>query len=436
MQQQMPDDKIEISFEDNDPKKDPQKDDERIIIDFNENFDAKAEVEEQEDEIEEENITAPSPEEVLRTSDVDSSYKANSQLNNFFPSAIKFPEGIESGFREGAKTDLKDSFLNSMLENNRFIITASVNGMIYFVDRFTKKLHRKIGIDNNSFEKTGLVLKNIIYVNSISGIYRIDDEAIESGTVNDPVYKSEPGFYIWSSLNRSGDIILFLEYSPEKKAGNVVLFDTVSSQRVFSESFNVESSVNQLLCVIGEKAYFLTDGQLFICDIGEKKITRKNVDFGANESSFLIGNGNKLYLTSNDGKIYFLDNASGAFKFTGIVEHNINSIAGFDGNLFIGAHDGWKYYNANGVLVYSHEDVVENKVEALSKNMLVVSKRNKIVFHNLIRFQEAEGFIIKTEEDTAPQDIFSSIISFNEVYALTKQGVLTSFTNDKLNIHV
>jgi hypothetical protein len=431
----MPDDNIEISFDDNDnkeskrdPETDPEISEERIIIDFDAKEETEAKVEEE--------ITAPTPEDVIRTSEIDSSYKANSQLNNFFPSAIKFPEGIESGFREGAKTDLKDSFLNSMLENNRFIITASVSGMIYFVDRFTKKLHRKVGIDNNSFEKTGLVHKNVIYVNSISGIYRIDDAAIESGMVNDPVYRSEPGFYIWSSLNRAGDIILFLEYSPERKAGNLVLFDTVTSQKVFSESFNVESSINQLLCVIGEKAYFLADGQLFICDIGGKKITRKKVDFEADESSFLIGNGNKLYLTSNDGKIYFLDNASDAFKFTGIVEHNINSIAGFDGNLFVGAHDGWKYYNANGVLVYSHEDVVENKVEALSKNMLVVSKRNKIVFHNLIRFQEAEGFIIKTEDDAAAQDIFSSIISFNEVYALTKQGILTFFTNDKLNIHV
>jgi hypothetical protein len=44
--------------------------------------------------------------------------------------------------------------------------------------------------------------------------------------------------------------------------------------------------------------------------------------------------------------------------------------------------------------------------------------------------------VIKTEDDSVTQDIISVIISFNEVYAMTKQGVLTSFTNDKMNIHV
>ena len=382
----MPDDKIEISFEDNDPKKDPgndsNKDDERIIIDFSDNLEEKAEeeLEEKAGELQvekEKEIAAQSPDDIIRSSEIDSSYKANPQLNNFFPSDIKFPEGIESGFREGAKTDLKDSFLNSMLENNRFIIAASVSGMIYIVDRFTRKLHKKLGIVNDSFEKTGLVHKNIVYVNSISGIYRIDNEVIESGMVNDPVYKSEPGFYIWSSLNRSGDILIFLEFDPAEKSGNVVMLDTVSKQKIFAESIKLESSLNQLLCVIGERAYFLADGDLYVCNISEKSVATQKVDFGADEGSFLIGNGNKLYLTSNDGKIYFLDNASGAFKFTGIVEHNINSIAGFEGNLFLGTHEGWKYYNSNGVLVYRHEDIVENKIEALSKNMLVVSKRNK-----------------------------------------------------------
>jgi outer membrane protein assembly factor BamB len=264
----------------------------------------------------------------------------------------------------------------------------------------------------------------------------LDDDTIEQGTLGEPLYRCEAGYYIWSSLNRNGNSIIFLEYSPERKSANIVIFDTVLREIILSDRFSINESINPLLCIIGNMAYFIADKYLYTLHIESKSIIEMEVGFDVSEVGFLFGNGNKLYLTSDDGKIYFLDDASGSLKFTGIVEHHINSIAGFEGNIFIGTHDGWRHYNSNGVLVYSHEDVEENRIEALSKNMVVVSKRNKVVFHNLTRLQEAEGFIIKTEDESVTQEIFSAIISYNEVYTLTKQGVLTAYTNDKLNIHI
>lgn len=430
----MPDDKIEISFDDDDKKnsgdsgKSEDTSEERIIIEFGEGEEPERKEEEKED--------TPSPEEIIRSSEMDSFYKANPPVNNFYSSGIKFPEGIDSGFREQVMLDVGDSFLNSILENNKYIILTSVSGVIYLIDRFTKKLHKKISCDKESFEKTGLVYKNVLYANSVGAVYKLDEEQLERGIISDPIYRCDAGYFIWSSLNRDGNTICFLEYSPESRKGNIVFFDVTLSKLIFKKSFEVNYSINTLLCIIESTVYFLADNCLYICNIQGNQINRLKPGFEEDEGCFLLGNGNKLYLTSNDGKVYFLDNVTGSFKYTGIQEHYINSVAGFDGNVFTGADDGWKYYNSNGVLVYTHEDVEENRIEAVNKNMLVVSKRNKIVFHNLTRFQEAEGFVIKTEDDTITQDIISSVISFNEIFTLTKQGVLTSITNDKLNIHV
>lgn len=438
----MPDDRIEISFENNDgdnQEKDSSSNEERIVIDFGESEKPEDKVEEkvqENQEEKEEEIIEPSLTDGILASKINSFYKAGKEVNGFYPSDIKFPEGIEHGFREGAKIELNDSFLNSILENNKFIILASVTGAIYFVDRFKKQLHSKIVMPGDSFEKTGLVHNNILYINSVGSLHKINEDQMENGTPGELLYKCELGFYIWSSLNRENNTIAFLEYSPSERKGNIVLYDIITSQLTFKNSFPVNSSLNQILCIIDGKTYFIADNYLYTCDINSSHIDRTHTGLEIGETCFLLGNGNKLYLTSKDGKVYFLDNNSGEFKYTGICEHYINSIAGCAGNVYTGASEGWRYYDGRGVLVYSHEDVEENRIEAVSEHVLVVSRRNKIVFHNLSRLQEAEGFVIKTKDDSIAQEIFSAIISFNEIYTLTKQGVLSSFTNDKLNIHV
>jgi hypothetical protein len=104
--------------------------------------------------------------------------------------------------------------------------------------------------------------------------------------------------------------------------------------------------------------------------------------------------------------------------------------------VFIGTLEGWRFYKSGGFLVYSFESDYENVIECVSKNILVISQKNKIIFCNLNRFQEAEGYVISSSEKKESIEIVSSIISHNEIYVLTGNGILECFTNDKLNIHV
>ena len=86
--------------------------------------------------------------------------------------------------------------------------------------------------------------------------------------------------------------------------------------------------------------------------------------------------------------------------------------------------------------VYKFEDEYENKVENVSRNIIVVSQKNKIVFCNLNRFQEAEGFVISSDKNKESVEIISSVISGNEIIVLTKNGIVEAFTNDKFNVHI
>jgi len=148
--------KIIIEFDDEEDKKSTAenknrgKDNEenRIVIDFN------SEPEKEEKIIEVEEIEA-GYEEKIRNSEVNSFYRGNPYLNNSYNTDLKFPEGIDKGFRKKFSIKLKDEFFNSVLENNRYIILASRTGNIYLTDRFTGKLKDKILLENESFEKNG-----------------------------------------------------------------------------------------------------------------------------------------------------------------------------------------------------------------------------------------------------------------------------------------
>ncbi|HLT23941.1 MAG TPA: hypothetical protein VK004_02345 [Ignavibacteria bacterium] len=438
----MPDEIIDISFDNEDKK--PQQDKDRLVIDFDDdaqNESVEEKIEEKTQERAEEKAEDPikpvvSLEEQVKELKVDSFYRASPTLSNYYSSEIKFPEGIEISYHENSMTDLKDTFLNSILESNKYLIVSSSGGSVYAVDRFTKKIKRRLSFNNEAFEKTGLVYENKMIINSIRSIYGISENDIETGNTPSASYTSNAGYYIWSSLNREKNVVVFLEYSPESKSGNIVLINGVNVSVLFMQNFEVRNYLNHLVCLLNGKAFFIADNILYIMDLSLNNLQEIKLNAEFNENSEIFADGNKLYLTSDDGKIYFLENGTGELKYTGICETYINSCAAFEGNIFIGTESGWKYYNAGGALVYSHDDIEENKIEAVSKNMLIVSRKNKVIFHNLVRFQEAEGFVIKNEDDTRGQEIFSAVISYNEIYVLTKDGILSSFVNDMLNIHI
>ena len=84
-------------------------------------------------------------------------------------------------------------------------------------------------------------------------------------------------------------------------------------------------------------------------------------------------------------------------------------------------------------------DKLVEKINSISKNILVISQSNKIVFCNLNRFQEAEGYVLSSDGDPESNDaveIVSAIIADNEIFVLTKSGILEAYTSDKMNIHI
>ena len=156
------------------------------------------------------------------------------------------------------------------------------------------------------------------------------------------------------------------------------------------------------------------------------------------ENSFIFYLNYRLYITSQSNELYYIDlpAVNHSFKTTGIKNNYINSVGGFADNIFAGTLDGWKFYKSSGLQVYTFEDEFENKIEGICKNILVISKNNKIVFCNLNRFQEAESYVISSNEKNEPVEIVSAIISSREIFVLTGKGVLEAFTNDKMNIHL
>ena len=103
--------KIIISFDDEKPKKA----DEKIIV-----------------EIKPEKKLNPSDE--IKNSVISSYYRGNPQLTGCESSNLKYPEGLENGFRKIFSLRLNDIFLNSILLNNKYAISSSSSGNTYFID--------------------------------------------------------------------------------------------------------------------------------------------------------------------------------------------------------------------------------------------------------------------------------------------------------------
>jgi len=411
--------KIIVEFDDEEEKKD----EDRIIIDLDETKE-KIEVDDIED----------SYEEKILKSKFNSFPQGNPHLSNSYESKLSFPEGIEKGFRRKFSLNLKDEFFNSVLENNRFIILSSKSGSIYLSDRFSGRINDKIFFEYESFEKTGLVYQNIIYVNSLKRIFEIND----TGLRRKEIYYSGNEFFIWSNLNRYKENVLFIEYSSANRKGKLKTVDIINPEIVRDFDFNVQRFVTDRICVANGCAYVLFDSSILVYDLEKMTGAMHPLDIKTDENSFIFYLNYRIYITSHLNEIYYLDlpPVNYRLKYSGIKNNYINSIGGFGDNLFIGTLDGWKYYKASGLPVYHFEDEYENKIESMNKNVLIVSKKNKIVFCNLNRFQEAESYTISSNENKESIEIISAIISNNEIFVLTSNGMLEAFTNDKLNIHI
>jgi hypothetical protein len=405
--------KIVISFDDEKSEKSEKK----IIIDFKP-------------------VEKINHSEVIQNSLVNSFYKGNSHLTGYNAGEFKYPEGIESGFRKLYSLKLNDTFLNSILLNNKFIILSSANGNVYFIDRFKGELFSKCILKDEAFEKTGIVIENKVYLNSVKSLYRFDE--LKNSFKEYKFYESKDNYYIWSNLNKTGNDIIFLEYSPELKsaylAGYTLSLKENEGQKI---SRGKEFSVFHYL---SDSVITQEDSVFVFCDNKIIKFCVKNFSCKEYELKFNIGpDTNFLYL---DGKIYFnnknnelfyFDDLNEDIKFTGIKCGYINSLSAFNDNLFIGTLNGWYLYKTSGVLLFSYEDIAENKIESLNKYMLVVSKENKIVFHNLNKFQEAEGFSVSSRGADSNK-IVSARIGDDEVFVLSKSGIVEAFSNDKLNL--
>jgi len=417
--------RIIIEFADYEAKKkeEGKKEEDRIIIDLDET----------KEKVEVDNIEESYEEKILK-SRIDSFSAGNAHLSNSYESNLKFPEGIEQGFRKRFSLNLKDEFFNSVLENNRFIILSSKSGNVYLADRFSGKINDKIFFEYESFEKTGLVYQNTIYVNSLKRIFEISD----TGLRWKEIYDSGNESFIWSNLNRYKENILFIEYSNANRRSVLKLVNIKDPSEITEFNFDVQSFVSDKICVANECAFVLVDSNILIYDLERMTGAIHPLDIKTDENSFIFYLNYRIYITSHLNEIYYLDlpPLNYRFKYSGIKNNYINSIGGFGDNVFIGTLDGWKYYKTSGLSVYHFDDEYENKIESINKNVLIISKKNKIVFCNLNRFQEAESYTISSNENNESIEIISAIISNNEIFVLTKNGILETFTNDKLNIHI
>ena len=429
--------KIEISFDDEESNS--KKNKEKIEIDFDDI--KETEIDEDTPEKESElivNNRKDVTEEILNST-VDSFFHGNPALTGFYDSELKFPEGIEKGFRRKYSVELKDTFLNTILENNKFIVLASTSGSVYFVDRFNGEIRGKVFLENAIFEKTGLVFENVIYVNSLSSIYKFENDSIGSRAAEREIYRTSSNYYIWSNLNLCKGNIIFIEYDALNKNANLKVIDTEKSNIIFDFQFEVNDFISDQIIVAGSFVFIANDNKLVEINLENHSSKYIPLFFRMSSECKIFCLNNNLYITNPKNELYYVDLKSNSidFKYTGIKSNYINSLAGFKDNIFIGTVYGWKLYKANGMLLYSCDDVDENKIEAVSKNLLIVSKTNKIVCHNLNKFQEAEGFALKSQDSDVDSEVIESvIISFNDFFVLTKNGKLEAFTNDKLNIHI
>ena len=369
----------------------------------------------------------------IRQSKADFYYKGNQGLCNNFETQLRFPEGIDRSFGSHFQMQLNDEFLSSLLVTNKYVVAASRSGFVYLADRFDGVFCDKIYFENQTFEKTGVVHNNTIYLNSPGKIFCITEK---EDFKHEEIYSVPEGHYIWSSLNRRGNQIVFTEHNPSERTGRIVALDI--RDRSVNATSNISDFAGEQICVAGQSAYSACRDKIVHMNLDTLAGSEYMLNIDCGDVPFIFCLNNRIYLTTKSNEVYYLDLPAPNYNFrnTGIRNTFMNSIAGFKDNIFIGTQEGWKYYKSSGLQVYSFDDEYENRIEAVCKNVIIISQKNKIVFCNLNRFQEAESFVISSTETTQNIEIISAVISHNAIFTLTSNGILSAFTNDKMNIHI
>lgn len=367
-------------------------------------------------------------------------YKSNPLSNNYYNSEFKFPEGLEKGFNLNYSLDLNDEFFSSVIYNNRNLILTSCSSKIYLIDRIKHEKRVSFFIENHIFEKTGCVIDNDIYLNSLSSVIYIDDK---NQSVSDNIkilYNSAQGYYIWTNLNYFMGNIVFSEFNPSDNNAVIKVIDRNTGEVNYEYKFRSYKYLSDTILAGKDKLFIFYDNSILQLHFQDGKINALediSLDFEVSPDSNFIIIKNKLYFNNTDGEILYIDlsKQNNVVHYSGIKTSHINSLAGFDDYLITGNLSGWQLHDTNGNLVFSHIDIEENKIEAMNKSVLVVSKSNKIYFHNLNRFQEAEGFVVFPTMSNKSK-IISSIISENNIHILTRNGILESYSGNRLNIHL
>lgn len=372
---------------------------------------------------------------IIKNSAVNSFYKGDSHLTGCNASEFKYPEGLENGFRKLYSLNLKDTFLNSILLNNKFLVLSSAKGNVYFFDRFKGDLFSKCILDYEAFEKTGIVIENRIYINSVKSLYRFDE--LTDLFKENKLYETKYGFYIWSNLNKTNDNIIFLEYSPELKSVCLVSCllsakeETVKINR--GKEFTALHFLSDAVISLEDYVFVFSDNKIIKFNVTDFSSVEYELKFNICPDTYFLFLDGKIYFNNKNNELFYFDVLNEDIKFTGIKCGYINSISAFYDNLFVGTLNGWYLYKTSGVLIFSYDDIIENKIESLNKYILVVSKENKIIFHNLSKFQEAEGFSVSSGNSDSDK-IVSAKVSDDAIFVLSRSGMLEAFDNDKLNL--
>lgn len=402
--------KIVISFDDEIPEK-PEKAEEKIVIDLKpaEKTDNTKKVKE---------------------SIVNFQYRGNPHLAGSDSDELTYPSGLENGFGKIFSVNFKSTFLNSVLLNNKFVILSSVSGNVYFVDRFKGDLISKCTIENDAFEKTGIVLNNNVYLNSVKCLYGFDDTFKE-----EILHKAEEKFYIWSHLNKAKDKIIFIEYSPEFKKAYLVFYNPGSKESRRSPEFPVVHFISDSVITFEDYIYIFYDNRILKINTEDYSESGYELNFQISPDTNFMLIDRKIYFNNGNNELFYFDMVNEEIKFTGIKCGYINSLGAVNDNIFIGQINGWQLFKTSGMPVYTYDDIVENKIESLNRHILIVSKENKIIFHNLDKFQEAEGFSLSSGSMQSDSDkIISARLGVDAIFVLSKNGILEAFNNDKLNI--
>ena len=400
--------KIVISFDDETPEK-PEKSEEKIIIDFK---------------------PAEKKEKAIKIKDtpIDFQFRGNTYLTSADSNELTYPAGLENGFGKIYSLNFRDTFLNSLLLNNKYVILASSSGNVYFIDRYKGELSGKQTFEKEAFEKTGIVIGNRVYINSVKTLYGFDDNLKEN-----ILYKVQEGYYAWTNLNRVKDKIVFLEFSPEKKSAYLVSYDRDEISK--SDEFFVNHFLSDSIITDGSEVYVFCDKKIMRFDIHGFNYAEYSLNFGVSPDTYFFMTDGKIYFNNLNNELFYFDTVNEDIKFTGIKCSYINSLGGVNDNIFIGLINGWQLYKTSGMPVYTYDDIAENKIESVNKHMLAVSKDNKIIFHNLDKFQEAEGFSVTSDNAGFETDeVISARIGEDAVFVLSRNGILEAFNNDKLNI--